>query len=132
MLWKAAAIWCIMLVFAVANGTLRVTQLIPRFGDLVGHWMSTLMLSLLLLAITWFALPWIGPHTAHEAWLIGWCWLGLTLCFELLAGHYVFHNSWNILIADYNLLRGRIWLLVLVITLMAPLWVGRVQGSITR
>lgn len=130
MVWKAAAIWCIMLVIAVVNGTFRVTQLIPRFGDLKGHWISTLLLSCLLLLITWVFLPWVGPHNAHDAWLIGMLWLALTLTFELLAGHFVFHNSWGILMADYNLLRGRIWLLVLVVTLLAPLWVARALGLI--
>jgi hypothetical protein len=42
--------------------------------------------------------------------------------FELLAGHYVFGNSWEKLLADYNLFRGRIWALVLIIILFAPLW----------
>ena len=130
MIWKAVAIWCIMLLFAVANGTFRVTQLIPRYGDLKGHWISTLLLSALLLLVTWLFLPWIGPRTAHDAWIIGGVWLGLTLTFELLAGHYVFHNSWNILLTDYDLLRGRIWLLVLAVTLLAPLVVGRMLGLI--
>jgi hypothetical protein len=42
--------------------------------------------------------------------------------FELLAGHYVFGNSWEKLLADYNLFRGRIWVLVLIVILFAPLW----------
>ena len=40
--------------------------------------------------------------------------------FELLAGHYLFGNSWGRLLEDYNLLRGRIWVLVLVTTAVAP------------
>ena len=41
--------------------------------------------------------------------------------FEFLAGHYVFGNSWERLIADYNVFRGRIWILVLAANIFAPL-----------
>jgi len=36
--------------------------------------------------------------------------------------------SWATLFADYNLLRGRIWILVLVATFIAPWLAGRVRG----
>jgi hypothetical protein len=42
------------------------------------------------------------------------------VAFEFLAGHYWFHASWSALFADYNLAQGRIWILVLVTTLLAP------------
>jgi hypothetical protein len=54
--------------------------------------------------------------------LIGAVWLALTLAFEFLAGHYLFGSSWERLLADYDLLRGRVWILVLLATLFAPAW----------
>jgi hypothetical protein len=45
----------------------------------------------------------------------------LTLAFEFLAGHYLFGNPWSKLLADYNLLRGHIWVLVLITTAFGPL-----------
>jgi len=47
-------------------------------------------------------------------------WLAMTLAFEFGAGHYLFHTPWAALIADYNILRGRLWILVLAATLTAP------------
>jgi hypothetical protein len=44
----------------------------------------------------------------------------MTVAFELLAGHYLFGNTWERLLADYNVLRGRIWVLVLITTFLAP------------
>jgi len=38
----------------------------------------------------------------------------LTVAFEFLAGHYVFGTPWHQLVADYNIFRGRIWVLVLI------------------
>jgi hypothetical protein len=47
--------------------------------------------------------------------------LGLTVGFEFLAGHYLFGNPWRRLLEDYNVVRGRVWMLVLLTTALAPL-----------
>jgi len=60
--------------------------------------------------------------------MIGVLWLVLTLAFEFLAGHYVFGNPWSRLWTDYDVLRGRIWILVLVTTLVAPVIAARIRG----
>ena len=49
--------------------------------------------------------------------MAGIMWVALTVAFEFLAGHYVFGNSWKRLTADYNVFRGRIWILVLLTAL---------------
>ena len=67
-----------------------------------------------------YALVWVGPHTTRQAWVVGTIWLGLTLAFELLAGHYLFNRPWSVLLADFNLAAGRLWLLVLAATLLTP------------
>jgi hypothetical protein len=51
----------------------------------------------------------------------------MTLGFEFLAGHYLFGKPWPVLVADYNLLRGRVWLFVPLVTLLAPLWAWRLR-----
>jgi hypothetical protein len=58
---------------------------------------------------------------------VGILWAVLTVAFEFLAGHYAFGHPWPELLADYDLLRGRVWLLVLVTTLVAPRWAWRVR-----
>jgi hypothetical protein len=59
--------------------------------------------------------------------IIGMLWLALTLAFEFLVGHYVFRKPWTELIQDYDITRGRIWPLVLVMVLFAPLWTARIR-----
>lgn len=51
---------------------------------------------------------------------MGVIWLFSTIAFEFIAEHYVFGNSWEKLLADYNLFEGRIWSLVLLTILLAP------------
>ena len=64
---------------------------------------------------------WIPPASARQALLIGLFWLALTLLFEFGFGRYR-GNSWEKLLADYNLLEGRLWLLIPAWVAMAP-WI---------
>ena len=117
---RALGIWCVLLVIASINGALREVVLIPRTGDVVGRVISTILLSAFIVILTWLTIGWIRPGTANQAWLVGIVWVLLTLAFEFLAGHYLFGAPWSRLLADYNLLEGRIWVLVLVATAAAP------------
>ena len=121
MLIRALLAWLVLLALAVVNGAAREAWLIPRIGASAGHAVSSLSLSALIFLLSWVAIGWINPATAREAFLIGLVWLALTLAFEFLAGHYVFRTPWNELLADYDILSGRMWILVLVTTTLAPL-----------
>ena len=121
MLIRALLAWLVFLALAVVNGAAREAWLIPRIGGSAGHAVSSLSLSALIFLLSWLTIGWINPATAREAFLIGLVWLALTLAFEFLAGHYVFRTPWKELLADYDVLSGRIWVLVLVTTTLAPL-----------
>ncbi len=120
--FRALLFWFGLMVLAIVNGTVREYGIIPIAGDRIGHWISTLMLCSLILLATWAGLNWMEPHSTHEAWQIGIFWTILTVAFEFGAGHFLFKKQWSTLFADYNLLNGRIWILVLLTTLLAP-WV---------
>jgi hypothetical protein len=121
MFLRSLVVWFALLCVAVANGAVREGLIRPRFGELTGHVASTILLSAAILLVAWFAIGWLRPAASRDALLIGGFWLMLTLAFEFLAGHYLFGHPWSRLLADYNLLRGRIWVLVLVATAFAPL-----------
>jgi hypothetical protein len=127
MYWRALSVWFVLLAAAIANGAFREAVLSPMLGPSAAHVVSTLGLSAVVLAITWLSSAWVDWHTMNEALLIGVTWTTLVLAFEFLAGHFLFQRSWEYLLADYNLLRGRIWPLVLLTTLLAPLMVWRLM-----
>ena len=120
MIARAVLIWCVLLVIASLNGFLREALLVPRLGDIAGRALSTLILSALVVILTWLSITWIAPASPARAWAVGVVWVALTLTFEFLAGHYLFHNPWSRLLEDYNIARGRIWILVLITTLVSP------------
>jgi hypothetical protein len=124
MLVRGMAVWFGILVLASLNGAVRDLLLTPRLGDTVARAISTIFLCGLIVLVTWFTIGWIRPGTSREALAIGLVWLALTLAFEFLAGHYLLHKSWATLLADYDVRRGRIWIAVLAVTVLAPLGVG--------
>jgi len=65
-----------------------------------------------------------------ELMAIGTMWLALTLLFEFGWGHFVMGRSWDELLVDYDILKGRLWVLVLMFTLLAPLIMGRSHRKI--
>jgi hypothetical protein len=121
MLPRALAIWAALLVVAVLNGSFRVAFLEPTLGPYAAHVASTLILSAAICLVAWLSSNWIRPHGNRDALLVGATWLGLTVAFEFLAGHYLFGHPWGVLFADYDLLEGRIWVLVLVATFLSPI-----------
>jgi hypothetical protein len=128
MVKRSLVIWMLMLVVASVNGAIREALLIPVLGDVIGRAVSTLMLSVLVLLLTYLTIQWIHPLSGRETWFIGGLWVALTLAFEFLAGHFLFGNPWSQLLEDYNVFRGRMWILVLITIAIAPRVCARMRG----
>ena len=92
-----------------------------------GHIASTVSLSAAIVLLAACTIGWIRPRTWGETWIIGACWLGVTIAFEFLGGHFLFGRPWNTLLADYNLSQGRIWIVVLVATAVGPVVAARTR-----
>jgi hypothetical protein len=125
---RALAIWLGILVLANVNGAIRELVLRPTLGDAMARALSTLLLSAVVILLTWLTIRWIDPPSRAAATLVGVAWLLLTLTFEFGAGHYLFHKPWAELLADYDIRRGRIWVLALLVTLAAPVWAASARG----
>jgi uncharacterized membrane protein len=116
--WTAA--WTGGAVLAVANGALRELVLVPWLGDTAARQASTLtLMSLLGGYVWWLCRRWPLP-TQTAALRVGGCWVLLTVGFEFGLGHYVEDKSWAVLLADYDITAGHIWLLVPIWILIAP------------
>ena len=129
MLVRALVIWFGLVVLAVLNGITRNSLITPRLGEHPAHIVSTVILCGVIAVIAWVSNPWLSPGTMKAALGVGVLWVSLTIAFEFLAGHYLFGHPWQKLFADYNLARGRVWIFVLLTTLLAPVWAERVRGQ---
>jgi hypothetical protein len=109
------------LVFiAIANGALREGWYGKYLSELQAYQVSTATGILLLGLYIWVLIHIWRPVSSRQAITIGLVWLGMTVAFEFLFGHYVAERSWHELLRDYNILAGRIWLVVLVWVTIAP------------
>ena len=111
--------WFPMLLIAVINGTARDLWYKKYIGELPGHQISTISLIILFGFYIWFVINKFPPNSGKQAILIGLLWLTLTLLFEFSFGR-IRGNSWAKLLEDYNILKGHIWILILIWTTIAP------------
>lgn len=117
---RSIVVWFAIMFLAIANGAARDVLLRPILGDQIARALSCLTLAALIYLVAWLTLDWIAPANRDDAWRIGLTWLILTLTFEFGAGHYLFGTSWRALLADYNIMAGRLWILVLLASVTAP------------
>lgn len=125
-LGQALAMWLLLLVVMMANGTVRVLVLQPRLGEGAARQVATVVAIFLVLALSRLFVRWTGPHDTAALLGVGALWLVLTLGFEFGFGA-VRGSSLEEMLADYDLLAGRLWPLFLVATLLGP-WLGRGAG----
>jgi len=119
-MWKYVVAWAPMVAIAVANGAVREAWYGKRVTELRAHQISTGSAILLLGAYIWIIILLAPPDSPKEALVVGLIWLILTVGFEFLFGHYVARHAWSRLLQDYNILAGRVWVLVLISIAIAP------------
>ena len=124
---RALLTWLVLVLAAIANGTFRQYVLLERVGAHGGHVISSITLALLILLVAWLSIRWINPTSTRQAWAVGVLWLATTVVFEFVAGHYLFHHPWSKLLADYDVRQGRVWVVVLIATLVAPRCAARTR-----
>jgi hypothetical protein len=115
------AFWLVLMVLGVLNGILREFTYGRRLRELPAHQVSTLTGMLAMTVAVWLLSRFAMPSSPEEALMIGLAWLSLTVAFEFGFGHFVAGHSWERLLADYNLFRGRLWPLFLIWILVLPL-----------
>lgn len=123
--WLAA--WPGGALIGVANGVLREATYGKRVGEQSAHRISGIT------AITAFGLyfstlqrRWPLASTT-EAAVVGAAWLSLTVAFEFGFGRAVAKQSWEELLADYNVAGGRTWPFVLAAIAGGPAVVQKLQ-----
>ena len=111
--------WFPMLIIAIANGALRDLGYKKFTGELLAHQASTFTLLAFFSVYVHYIVGRIPPASASQAITLGLLWLLLTLIFEfgfgLLRG-----KTLSTLLTDYNIFKGRLWILIPLFTVVAP------------
>ncbi len=128
MILKYAIAWIPMVFIAIANGAIRQLGYERLLGELSAHQLSCLTGIMLFLLYTWCLSLYWPLESSRQAFTIGLIWLTLTIAFEFLFMHYGAKVSWARLFHDYNILEGRLWVLVLFSVFLAPYVVFKIRS----
>lgn len=118
--WHHVAAWFLMLLVSIANGAARDFVYGQHMSELAAHQVSSAIGIVLLGAVIWTFGRAYPPSSGQHAIGIGLFWMALTIAFEFLFFHFVGGHSWSALLANYNILAGRVWVLVLLWIAVAP------------
>jgi hypothetical protein len=124
---KYSLAWIPMVFIAILNGIFRESVLAKELSELRAHQLSCLTGILLFFGYTWLLSHQWPLDSTGQALAIGLVWLLLTVAFEFSFGHYVGRHSWGKLLQDYNVLAGRLWVLVLLGVALLPFIVFKMR-----
>jgi hypothetical protein len=110
-----------MTFLAIFNALIREYTYGKFLSDLHSHQISSFTAIILLGSYIGLISYFFPIEFPLQALTIGLVWLALTITFEFLFGHYVAGHSWVKLLEDYNVLAGRLWVVVLIWITLAPL-----------
>jgi hypothetical protein len=113
--------WIPMVFIAIFNAFIREYTYGKFLSEIHSHQISSFT-AVILLGLFIGGITYVYPlESTLQALTIGLIWLVLTIAFEFLFGHYVAGHSWIKLLEDYNVLAGRLWVIVLVWVTLAPI-----------
>jgi len=128
MILKFIAYWIPLPIIGIINGVIREFGYRRFVNELLAHQISTITLIVLFGIYTWLICHVLRIELLGQAIMLGVVWLVLTVMFEFLFGHYVMGNPWSKLFHDYNLLEGRLWILILVWISIAPYIIYKIRS----
>jgi len=123
---KSLGIWLLLAVSAILVAVFRVEVLLPQFGEQTAHQLGTILYLIFQFIIIYLFIRKMKIKDVKTLLGIGFFWVVITVIFEFVFGHYVMGHPWQKLFADYNLFNGRLWVLVLLNNIFAPLISGKI------
>ncbi|WP_223897797.1 hypothetical protein [Sulfurovum sp. TSL1] len=123
-------IWFVIVILAIANAIFRETVLVSLLGQNIAMPLSGILLSLIVFIVTYLFFPLFGKNNILIYFLIGLQWVVMTLLFEFLFGHYVIGKSWSSLLQVFNIMKGDLMILVLLVSLVSPILVAKIKNNI--
>ena len=124
MILRAFLVWLLIFALEIVHGVLRALWLVPFVGDLPARQIGVLVGSLLIVLAAWLCIDWIGARGRRELLGVGLSWLLLMLVAEIALGRCVFGFSWPRIAEDFDLTRGGLLGLGMLVLFAAP-WLAR-------
>lgn len=120
MLIEYALLWLPMVFIAIFNGVIREKVYGPHLSERSAHQLSSLIGVSLFVVYTYVVEGFWPLPSAEAALQAGALWLVLTVIFEFGMVCFLMKRPLKDALADYNLLAGRVWVLVLAAVFLLP------------
>lgn len=128
---RGLLVWLVIVAAESLHGTARVMFLQPRVGDFRARQIAVFTGAIIILAIAFLFVRWIGATTNRQLLGVGVLWLVLTLSFEIGMGRLM-GFSWSRIASDFNLAEGGLLPIGMVVLTLSPLiaaWLRRAKPA---
>jgi hypothetical protein len=116
-------------VLAIVNGAARELAYKDHVGESAANQISVAPLLALLALYFWLLQRRWPLATRRDALSIGAIWVALSVLFEFGFGHYVEGDSWTVLLQNYDVKAGNVWILILLWIAAGPATVRALGGE---
>ncbi len=131
-LFRAVAVWLVIIAAETVHGVLRGILLVPLVGDPHARQIGVFVGSLLVFAVAFLGIRWIATGTRLQLLGVGVLWVVLTVLFEIGLGRLVLGLPWERITEDYDASRGGFLAFGLLFMAMSPLLAAGVRGTPPR
>jgi hypothetical protein len=118
---KQILAWTVLPFAAVANGVIRDTTYGKNMGETASHSLAVAPLAAVVGFWAGLVARWWPLQSRSSALRVGILWLALTLAFETGLGRARGVSTHDQL-AEYDVRRGKLWPVALVVIALAPLF----------
>lgn len=124
---KAMLVWLLIIVIESVQGVLRNRFLAPVVGDFAARQVGVLVGAAVIVLLAWLMAPWLNLQGRAQSAGVGLLWVGLTVAFELSLG-LALGLSWERMASDYDITRGGLLGLGLIVLALAPCTAARLRA----
>ena len=127
---RSLVIWCVLIAAEIIHGILRALVLVPLAGEFRSRQIGVFTGSAIILTVASLTIYWVGATRRTELLTVGAIWLVLTVLFEVLFGRFVVGLTWERIAADYNLWKGGLMPIGLLVLFFSPMFAARLLKSV--
>lgn len=128
MSWRRALLaWLAIAVAESIHGVLRRLFVVPVIGELHAHQLGILVGCVVIFAIAWVSIRWVGARSHAELLEVGAAWTFLMAAFEVCLG-FAFDYPLSRVLQDYDVAEGRLMIFGMLFMFCAPTLAARVRG----
>ena len=127
LLGRSVVVWCVLAFAETIHGVLRGLLVTPALGDQRARQLGVLVGAVIILAIAWLLIGWVGARTTSQSFAVGGVWLVLMLAFEVGLGRGL-GFSWERIWSDYDPTRGGLMILGMAVLFLSPLLAARTRA----